>query len=400
MPNNVRIDPSAFLSSIKYEDEHGDACSVEPWRVGELMVNMSAEQRKEYAEAWDIVDKHTASTSQHKKAHKHDKTFHRLAHYKGHAYKDCFHCPKNHQGFNDNSDEEVDEPDIFGDEDINQDNSNVTGNKKPKKRKAKQGKKGNKTRKGDNNCEQTFIMFSVITLTTEPINVGYESDVDMDAVVYVTSTTDSSEADNEASEDNEDNDDNKHETRHISSAQEHMPTNSSGFMTQQLKENDGLKESNLTPFEVSLSYANIQRACEQLALDIKRIEGIPTTNKDINDPLTIHNARMYSGTVDMQKNPFEHQTLQIIARTWLKVKHAKANSAKDNIQERINRQHAMVAHGFAWDWVERACVTEIKAIMTEPCNSRMPWIANLIHKVQSFIEVHFPINFAIHRSKS
>ncbi|KAF8590360.1 hypothetical protein K439DRAFT_1612004 [Ramaria rubella] len=308
---------------------------------------MSAEQRKEYAEAWDIVDKHAASTrifiphvAQHKKAHKHDKTFHRLAHYKGHAFKDCFHRPKNHQGFNDYSDEEVDEPDIFGDEDINQDNSNVTGNKKMKKRKAKQGKKGNKKRKGDNN---------------QPINVDYESDVDMDAVVYVTSTTDSSEADNEASEENEDNEDsednedNEHETRHISSAQEHMLTNSRGFMTQQLKENDGLKESNLTPFEVPLSYANIQRACEQLALDIKRIEGIPTTKKDINDPLTIRNAKMYSRTVDMQKNPFEHQTLQIVAGTWLKVKHAKANSAKDNIQEHINRQHTMVAHGFSWD---------------------------------------------------
>ncbi|KAF8581908.1 hypothetical protein K439DRAFT_1618656 [Ramaria rubella] len=165
-----------------------------------------------------------------------------------------------------------------------------------------------------------------------------------------------------------------------------MPINSSGFMTQQLKENNGLKGSNLTLFEVSLSYANIQNACEQLASDIKKIEGIPTTNKDINDPLTICNAKMYSRTVDMQKNPFEHQTLQIVAETWLKVKHAKSNSAKDNIQEHINRQHTMVAHGFAWDWVECACVTEIKAIMTEPCNSHIPWIANLIRKVQSFIE--------------
>ncbi|KAF8573293.1 hypothetical protein K439DRAFT_1625176 [Ramaria rubella] len=48
----------------------------------------------------------------------------------------------------------------------------------------------------------------------------------------------------------------------------------------------------------------------------------------------------------------------------------------------------MVAHGFAWDWVERACVIEIKAIMTDPSNSCMPWIASLIRKVQSFIETH------------
>ncbi|KAF8587084.1 hypothetical protein K439DRAFT_1614640 [Ramaria rubella] len=154
MPNNVRIDPSAFLSSIKYEDKHGDACSVEPWQFGELMVKMSAEPRKEYAEAWDIVDKHAASTrifiphvAQHKKAHKHDNTFHCLACYKGHAFKDRFHCPKNHQGFNDDSDEEVDEPDICGDEDINKDNSNVTGNKKTKKRKARKDREQKEERR-------------------------------------------------------------------------------------------------------------------------------------------------------------------------------------------------------------------------------------------------------------
>ncbi|KAF8573366.1 hypothetical protein K439DRAFT_1625128 [Ramaria rubella] len=79
---------------------------------------------------------------------------------------------------------------------------------------------------------------------------------------------------------------------------------------------------------------------------------------------------MYNRTVDTQRNPFEHQTLQMVVGTWLKVKCAKANSAKDNIQEHINRQHAMVTHGFAWDWVERACVTEIKATMTDPSNSR------------------------------
>ncbi|KAF8581251.1 hypothetical protein K439DRAFT_1619190 [Ramaria rubella] len=46
----------------------------------------------------------------------------------------------------------------------------------------------------------------------------------------------------------------------------------------------------------------------------------------------------------------------------------------------------MVAHGFAWDWVEHACVIEIKAIMTDPSNSCTLWIASLIRKVQSFIE--------------
>ncbi|KAF8580738.1 hypothetical protein K439DRAFT_1619549 [Ramaria rubella] len=274
---------------------------------------MSAEQRKEYAEAWDIVDKHAASThifiphvAQHKKAHKHDKIFHQLAHYKGHAFKDRFHRPKNHQGFNDDSNEEVNEPDIFGDEDINQDNSTVTGNKKTKKR-GKQSKERKGTKRGKETITMSKHSSCLVQLTLQKGN--------------------------EASEDNDDNDDNEHETRHVSSTQEHMPTNSSGFMTQQLKENDGLKESNywcskVTLFEVSLSYTNIQCACEQLALDIKRIGGIPTTNKDINDPLTIRNAKMYSRTVDMQKNPFEHQTLQMVAGTWLKVKHAKANSAK------------------------------------------------------------------------
>ncbi|KAF8575645.1 hypothetical protein K439DRAFT_1623440 [Ramaria rubella] len=110
MPYNVKIDLSAFLASIKYQDENGDTRSVEPWQF-----------------------------AQHKKAHKRDKTFLRLAHHKGFSFKDGFHHPKNHQGFNDDSDEEEEEPDIFGDEGINQDNLNVSRRKKSKKRKAKQG---------------------------------------------------------------------------------------------------------------------------------------------------------------------------------------------------------------------------------------------------------------------
>ncbi|KAF8581468.1 hypothetical protein K439DRAFT_1619050 [Ramaria rubella] len=31
MPNNVKIDLNMFLSGIKYQDENGDMCSVEPW---------------------------------------------------------------------------------------------------------------------------------------------------------------------------------------------------------------------------------------------------------------------------------------------------------------------------------------------------------------------------------
>ncbi|KAF8573365.1 hypothetical protein K439DRAFT_1625127 [Ramaria rubella] len=185
MPYNVKIDPSAFLASIKYQDENGDMCSVEPWQFGELIANMSVEKKKEYAEAWDIVDQHAVSTrifiphvARHKKAHKRDKRFLRLACHKGSSFKDGFHCPKNHQGFNDDSDEEEEKPDIFGYEGINQDNSNMSGRKKSKKRKAKQGQKGNKKRKEDND---------------RPINVDYESDVDMDAVVYVTSKKKSSE---------------------------------------------------------------------------------------------------------------------------------------------------------------------------------------------------------------
>ncbi|KAF8578306.1 hypothetical protein K439DRAFT_1621437 [Ramaria rubella] len=85
---------------------------------------------------------------------------------------------------------------------------------------------------------------------------------------------------------------------------------------------------------------------------------------------------IYNRPTGMHKNLFEVQTLQAVAGTWSKVNHAKACSAKDNIQEHINRQHAMVAHGFAWDWVERACVIEIKAIMTDPSNSCTPWITH------------------------
>ncbi|KAF8581015.1 hypothetical protein K439DRAFT_1619331 [Ramaria rubella] len=144
MPYNIKIDPSAFLASIKYQDENGDMRSVEPWQF----------------EAWDIVDQHAVSTqifiphvARHKKAHKRDKTFLRLARHKGSSFKDSFHRPKNHQGFNDDSDEEEEEPDIFGDEGINQDNLNMSGRKKSKKRKAKQGQKGNKKRKEDNDHE-------------------------------------------------------------------------------------------------------------------------------------------------------------------------------------------------------------------------------------------------------
>ncbi|KAF8573164.1 hypothetical protein K439DRAFT_1625262 [Ramaria rubella] len=80
--------------------------------------NMSVEQKKEYAEAWDIVDQHAVSTwifiphvAWHKKAHKRDKTFLHLAHQKGSSFKDGFHRPKNHQGFNDDSDYEYRRPD-------------------------------------------------------------------------------------------------------------------------------------------------------------------------------------------------------------------------------------------------------------------------------------------------
>ncbi|KAF8582604.1 hypothetical protein K439DRAFT_1618131 [Ramaria rubella] len=334
MPYNVKIDPSAFLASIKYQDENGDTHSVEPWR----------------SEAWDIVDQHAVSTrifiphvAQHKKAHKQDKTFLHLACHKGSSFKDGFHHPKNHQGFNGDSDEGEEEPDIFGDEGINQDNLNIH---------------------------------------TGLINVDDESDVDMDAVVYVTSTTDSSEEEIEEPEEHDDNQEIHHEhttidPRYASSSRECTPANSRTLTTHQLKETDSLEESHLTPFENFLRYASIQCAHDRLLLDIKRIEGIPAINKDINGSLTIHNAGMYNRTVDTQRNPFEHQTLQMVAGTWLKVKHAKANSAKDNIQEHINRQHAMVAHGFACDWVECACVTEIKAIMTDPSNSRTLWIGQL-----------------------
>ncbi|KAF8582187.1 hypothetical protein K439DRAFT_1618492 [Ramaria rubella] len=159
---------------------------------------MSVEQKKEYAEAWDIVDQHVVSTwifiphvVWHKKAHKRDKTFLHLAHQKGSSFKDGFHRPKNHQGFNNNSDEEEEEPDIFGDEGINQDNLNVSRRKKSKKRKAKQGQKGNKKRKEDNDY--------------------YESNVDMDAVVCVTSTTDSSEEEIKEPEEHDDNQEIHHE---------------------------------------------------------------------------------------------------------------------------------------------------------------------------------------------
>ncbi|KAF8574601.1 hypothetical protein K439DRAFT_1624190 [Ramaria rubella] len=75
------------------------------------------------------------------------------------------------KGFNDESDDEDEEPDIFGNEDINERNYN-SQTKNTKKRKGKQGRKGNKKRKEDDN---------------ESVNMDYESDVDMDAIVYVTS---------------------------------------------------------------------------------------------------------------------------------------------------------------------------------------------------------------------
>ncbi|KAF8590646.1 hypothetical protein K439DRAFT_1611787 [Ramaria rubella] len=196
---------------------------------------MSIEQKKEYAEAWDIVDQHAVSmrifiphVAQHKKAHKRNKTFLCLACHNGSSLKDGFHRPKNHQGFNNDSDEEEEEPDIFGDEGINQDNLNVSGRKKSKKRKAKQGQKGNKKRKEDND--------------------HYESDVDMDAVVYVTSTTDSSEEEIEEPEEHDDNQEIHHEhttidPRYASSSRECMPANLRTFTMCQLKETDSLEES-------------------------------------------------------------------------------------------------------------------------------------------------------------
>ncbi|KAF8580243.1 hypothetical protein K439DRAFT_1619953 [Ramaria rubella] len=131
---------------------------------------------------------------------------------------------------------------------------------------------------------------------------------------------------------------------------------------------------------------NLQRVGDQLALGIKRLGAIPTVAKDADSKLTIHDIEIYNRPIGMFKNPFEIQTLKAVAGMWSKVKRAKVCSAKDNIQEHINRQHAIVAHGFAWDWVEHAFVIKIKAIMTDPSNSCTPWIASLICKVQSFIE--------------
>ncbi|KAF8580199.1 hypothetical protein K439DRAFT_1619963 [Ramaria rubella] len=131
-------------------------CSIELWRFGELIANMAAEEQKEYSEAWDIVDRHVASTcifiphvAQHKEAHIQDKTFHCLARYKGPSFKYDFQHPRNHEGFNDDSDDEDEEPNIFGNEDINEHSPNAKG-KNTKRKKGKQGRKGNKKRKDDN----------------------------------------------------------------------------------------------------------------------------------------------------------------------------------------------------------------------------------------------------------
>ncbi|KAF8572967.1 hypothetical protein K439DRAFT_1625401 [Ramaria rubella] len=108
---------------------------------------MSVEEQKEYSEAWDIVDRHAASThifiphvAQHKEAHIQDKTFRHLARYKGPSFKYDFKHPRNHEGFNDDSDNEDEEPDIFGNEDINEHSSNAKG-------KNTKGKKGSKEEK-------------------------------------------------------------------------------------------------------------------------------------------------------------------------------------------------------------------------------------------------------------
>ncbi|KAF8578569.1 hypothetical protein K439DRAFT_1621242 [Ramaria rubella] len=172
---------------------------------------------------------------------------------------------------------------------------------------------------------------------------------------------------------------------HTSSSRECILANSTTSTNHQFQEYYVLKEGNLTPFKDNLSYTNLWHVGD-LALDIKRLGAIPTVAKDTDSRLTIHDMAIYNRPTGMHKNPFEVQTLQAVAGMWSKVKQAKACSAKDHIQERINQQHAMVAHKFAWDWVERACVIEIKAIMTDPSNSCTPWIASLIHKVQSFIE--------------
>ncbi|KAF8573260.1 hypothetical protein K439DRAFT_1625197 [Ramaria rubella] len=173
---------------------------------------------------------------------------------------------------------------------------------------------------------------------------------------------------------------------HTSSSRECIPANSTTSTNHQFQEYYVSKDGNFTPFEDSLSYTNLRRAGDQLALDIKSLGAIPTVAKDADSRITIHDMAIYNRPTGMRKNPFEVQTLQAVAGTWSKVKHTEACSAKDNIQEHINRQHAMVAHGFAWDWVECACVIKIKAIMTDPSNSCTPWIASLIRKVQSFIE--------------
>ncbi|KAF8573404.1 hypothetical protein K439DRAFT_1625107 [Ramaria rubella] len=161
MPYNVKIDPSTCLASIKYQDENGDICSVEPWQFSELIANMSVEQKKRLCRSLghsgstcgfntDIYT--TCSSAQEGSQVRQDIPLPGMS--QRILIKDGFHRPKNHQGFNDDSDEEEEELDIFGDEGINQDNLNMSGRKKSKKRKAKQGQKGNKKRKEDNDHEQ------------------------------------------------------------------------------------------------------------------------------------------------------------------------------------------------------------------------------------------------------
>ncbi|KAF8578651.1 hypothetical protein K439DRAFT_1621167 [Ramaria rubella] len=167
MPNNVKICLNMFLSSIKYQDENGDMYSIELWRFGELIANMSAKEQKEYSEAWDIVDRHLASThifiphvAQNKEAHIQDKTFCRLARYKGPSFKYDFKCPRNHEGFNDDSDDEDEEPDIFGNKDINEHSSNAKG-KNTKRKKGKQGRKGSWKRKNVSRTKVVLLQFQV-----------------------------------------------------------------------------------------------------------------------------------------------------------------------------------------------------------------------------------------------
>ncbi|KAF8584213.1 hypothetical protein K439DRAFT_1616827 [Ramaria rubella] len=169
MPHHVKIDLNIFLSSISYEDENRNTNTIEPWQFGELINNLSQEQQEEYANTWDTVDHHTNVTSQHKEAHMCDCTFLNLSVHKGPTFEEQFHQPSHYEGFNDDSDEEEETFNIFDDGNTSNNQANTGEKRKPKK---KGKKKAKKKRKGDNGGT---------------IHVDYESDIDMDAVIYTSS---------------------------------------------------------------------------------------------------------------------------------------------------------------------------------------------------------------------